>query len=138
MTDDKVSRLKWHAGLQTDGPPGFPSIAECTWLPNKKSGLLEVAVADVLDQLEQINIELNGPIPSRSVNKVDSIPRQLASAIDQIARLLSDAKRKSVVPSEQEKFGAMAGQISLAWSGVLAGDIDSILDYVRDEEWARQ
>jgi hypothetical protein len=124
--EETTSRLRWHAGLdQTADVPG-PLIVDCTGTEGTPERLDE-ALADVLSTLARLNHELNGPVPSASIDGTDHISRLLAYAITEIVRLL----REDPVSSET------AWAVETAWGAVLADDIDDLEQHLRDEGAAR-
>lgn len=133
-----LSRLNWHAGVQKEGPAGVPSISECSWLPNKKTASIDAAVSDVVAVLARVNVELNGAKPSTSTEKRSELPRQLVAAIERIRTMLGGAAMRANDPAEAAKFVRMEKRIAAGWDGILAGDIDDLIEYIDQQEWARQ
>jgi hypothetical protein len=127
-TDETTSRLRWHAGLDQPADelvPG-PLIVDRTGTEGTLERLDE-ALADVLSTLARLNRELNGPVPSASIDGVDQISRLLAYAIAEIVRMLRER------PDSTEAGWA----VETAWGAVLAGDIDDLEQHLRDGGAAR-
>lgn len=87
-----------------------------------------MAVADAITALSEVNVLLNGPVPSERIGVADdAIPRSLAYDVSEIVRML----RKQA----HDDYSARA--IEIAWNGILAGDIDDLREHVRLEQAAR-
>ena len=77
--------------------------------------------------LDRLNREMNGPQPSEALTGEDDVvPREVAYAIVEVARMLRDADR--VVE---------AWAVDTAWAAILAGDIDDLAEHVEAEHAAR-
>jgi hypothetical protein len=120
-----TGRLSRHAGLDVARAGEGPWIVDCVAHAARVEDLDE-AVADVITTLAQLNLELNGAVPSATVPGADSASRQVAYAVAEITRMLRDDSPED------------AWAVEMAWSGALAGDIDDIEQHVADERAARQ
>lgn len=118
--DDVNLELLQHAGLT--GPPHGSDVVPLhqTILDANASGV-EVAVADLVRILGVFNVALNRP---EDVG-VRVLPTSLVYAVEECARLLRSAAWST------EEFA-----LRCAWSAVLAGDIEDIVEHVRLETWA--
>lgn len=132
-----VRRLRWHAGLEHAGDPLTASVSACTSPDGALAGRLDAAVADFLKTLGQVNKELHGPVPSESSRRVDSVPIRVAYAVSEVVRLLREhsASRAQVAPHEAASREAWL--VDVAWSAVLAGDIDNLEEHLAHEEMTR-
>ena len=126
---DTVRRLRWHAGLVDNDGSSTPSVSSCTWPPGKRTDELERAVDDFIDALQALNLEVNGPTPSETVDvgQPDAISLDAAYAVAEVVRMLG----------EHGEADGEAREISTAWLGLLAGDIDDLRTHVAQEEAAR-
>lgn len=122
VTAETLRLLRWHAGLDGDAlDPSSVSGASAT-----RAGQ-DVAVAACLHALDALNHELNGLLPSTSDTGDDAVPRSVAYAVAEIARILR---------ASGDEDGAW--QVDTAWSAVLAGDIDDIPAHVAGERRERR
>jgi hypothetical protein len=126
---DTIRRLRWHAGLGDYGGSGNPAVSSCTWPPGKRTAELEHAVADFIDALQALNVELNGGTPSETleVGEPDQISRDAAYAVAEVVRMLD----------EHGEAKGEARQVATSWLALLAGDIDDLRIHVAQEEAAR-
>jgi hypothetical protein len=84
---------------------------------------IEAATTDFISALDEYNRDLNGQVPSASVDSGDdSISRVVAYAVAEVARMLR--ANGSVGP---------ALRVETAWLAVLAGDIDDIGAHLAEE-----
>jgi hypothetical protein len=102
---------------------------------------LHDAFRDVLRCLEVVNREINGPTPSeRDARQLQRIDPRVAYAI---ASIVEEGRGYALSISGKPANAAdlsilrACWAISLAWCQILAGDIDSIRDSIRDESLAR-
>lgn len=132
---ETTNRLLWHAGLRDVPGPGLSrSIAACTSPTSQLEGLDE-AVADFITAMARLNNELNGAAPSQTRNAgASAIPRTVAYAVSEVSRFLREHD-----PGDHHDVRASqaARQVDAAWNAVLAGDIDDIAQYLRDEQRLR-
>lgn len=89
------------------------------------------AVEDVIDALSELNFQSNGSVPSESLVGVDAFPRSLIYAITEILRMLRE------LSSDRPDAVRAESLIAMAWSAILAGDIDDLKRHLADEERAR-
>ena len=125
--------MKRHAGLiDTEGP----SIAAAV---DDRLDSLGEAFGDYLSALALLNLELNGPTPSESINgKATSVPRELAYAAAEVARILRDRAARPDTPDRDKRtLLDSAWYVETAWLAVLAGDIDDLVQHLHDERAAR-
>ena len=129
VSAETTRRLLRHAGLESGAGSLVPPLASCTAPDSPDADYLADAVADLLGALKRLNHELNGTVPSQSEAKVPEIPRDVAYAVTEVARMLRD------VPGSDAQRSAW--RVDTAWSAVLAGDIDDIGRHLAEEETAR-
>lgn len=125
-----TQRLRYHAGLESGMEWPVPSLSEALW----QGTPLQQSLEDVFDALEALNRELNGPVPSESASRHPSFPRELIYAVTEIIRMIRRAPRPrdSAVPADET--GRIARRLEMAWSAILAGDIDDLAEHVAQEE----
>jgi hypothetical protein len=113
---DAVERLRRHALGNADGT----TVSEATATGDRSQ--IEAATADFIDALGEYNHSLNGAVPSAGAAEAagdEVVSRGAAYAVAEAARMLRDAGAADC-----------ARQIDIAWSAVLAGDIDDIREHV--------
>lgn len=116
-------RLLRHSGLGVDEAPPGRSVDDCLAEGDVSTEQFDAAMDDLIATLQCLNVELNSPIPSELVGEAeDEIPRSVAYAVAEVTRALRAAKRADE-----------AWMIDVAWNALLAGDIDDIRTYVREE-----
>ena len=130
-TRSPIKELLHHAGLAEDSTSVVQSLAELLW----KKAEVRGAVDDILRILQDLNIEVNGLVPSESCNKEQNFPRVLVYAVTEITRQLRQSATKAESDSARTGLGKAARQIEVAWSAVLTGDVDSLIDQIAGEEW---
>jgi hypothetical protein len=116
-----TERIAWHAGLSEAGalPPGSVSAVTSGGDPAD----IEAATTDFIGTLDKYNRELNGPVPSETVDpRDDSVPRSLAYAVGEVVRMLraSGSDRAAL-------------RVETTWQAVLAGDVDDIDEHLVEE-----
>jgi hypothetical protein len=124
-SEETVERLKWHAGFgERPVDAATPSISDCTAPKSSVAESLPLAIADFVDALEALNRELNGDVPSETIEgKADSVPRSVAYSVAEAASMLRDA-------------GQDDWSVNTAWEAVLAGDIDDLHEHLELEgDW---
>lgn len=113
--------VRSHAGLEDVAHR--PSVSEALG----RSGQIDAAVADFLDVLQQMNVDLNGRVPSQTAGGAEvALPAGLVYAIAEVARMLRD-----------QGHDDDAWAVDTAWLAVLGGDIDDIGAHVVLERAAR-
>lgn len=127
VTAETVQRLRWHAGLVDAVGLEGTSVSGATAQIDGPSDQLDDAIADLFAVLGQLNRELNGTLPSQFGDKAEMVPRAVAYAVSEIARMLRESN-----PGSRD-----AWRVDSAWSAILAGDIDDLRRHVADEEAAR-
>jgi len=132
-----IARLRWHAGLQRSIEEDVPSIASRTWPRGHLAEDFEEAVADCLRTLDTLNREWNGAVPSSQIASCDDIPRGLVYAITEVIRMIRECQEHASERRAATVFSRAAWRIETAWSGFLSGDVDDLLQYVKEEEAAR-
>jgi hypothetical protein len=112
VSEETLKLLRWHAGL--DGDPLDPASVSGSTAAGARVGS---ALRALLDVLQRLNIELNGPVPSAARGEAgnESLPRSAAYAMSEVSRMLRAAGQDGA-----------AGAADAAWSAVLAGDIDDV------------
>ena len=124
---DPFLRLSRHAGLAKPRSGDPPSIFEVTGSP--RSADLDEPIADAIAALGEVNVLLNGAVPSRTVGTAaNSVPRSLAYAVSEIVRMLRQDAQASIA----------AGAIEIAWNAILAGDVDDLSEQIRLEQQAKR
>ena len=98
---------------------------------------------EIIECLEVINKKWNGAVPSNTSDGEKEIERYLVNALSQIIhscweyfREWQESKLFKAEILNQLSFTAWS--ISWAWNLVLAGDIDSITEYLEIESMARK
>jgi len=137
VTDAIIERLRWHAGLHETAAEDIPSIASTTWPRGRGANDLQEALADCLNTLATLNLELNGEVPSAGAVRARDVPRSLAYAMTEIIRMIRECHDQAPDQQDAAIFARVAWRVETAWSAVLAGDIDEILKHVEQEEAAR-
>jgi hypothetical protein len=134
MVDAAILAIRYHAGL-ADISRATPSLVDV--LHNRPTDRDDVAtsVREVILALQDLNLALNGSIPSKSTLRDHDMPRAAVAAIASIAAALSHEATKDSV-GLATMFTRELWRITCAWDGVLAGDIDDIVEHVRLEELA--
>jgi hypothetical protein len=117
-------RIVWHAGLSADGGLAPGSVSAAT--SSGDQAAIEAATTDSLRALDDYNRDLNGPVPSSSIGGSGMVPRDVAYAVAEVARMLRDSG------ADQS-----AWRVESAWLAVLAGDIDDVREHLAQEEAAR-
>jgi hypothetical protein len=133
-----AERLRWHAGFSVSLEDGSPSISTCT-LPGRSSDVkqMEAAISDLLATLAKLNLELNGAVPSLTDGGQADVPRDVAYAVTEIIRLLRNRADESGDTAASKVVARTAWIAEVAWSAVLAGDIDDLKRHVNQETTAR-
>jgi hypothetical protein len=122
--DTIEKRIRWHAGLAEEPAGGGVSIAAWLDAPDRTESGLRRGMSDLLAAMTQLNVELNGAVPSESTAASDAVPRSIAYAIGEITRMLRD-----VAGSDSDHLSEIswaAWSVDTAWLAVLAGDIDDL------------
>jgi hypothetical protein len=133
MNTQTLKLLRWHAGLDQQGPNDTISIAQITWAPTNQAASIDRTADNVIMILSEINYELNGPKPSQSTNKSAMISRQLIFAVEEIRRLLREALTKCNSVEDLDALKRSERRINCAWSGVVSGDIDNLRSYIDEQ-----
>jgi hypothetical protein len=141
---DAVLRLVNHANLPGGELPMEESLLGALWIASqgRPPPDIDPLVNDVIACLEVVNRELNGPIPSETIERVsEGVIVRVAYPISLIVDgLLQSNRRTDGTPSGGVNCeGAIeaAFRINFAWCQVLAGDIDDIREEIRLELEAR-
>lgn len=127
--------LRWHAGLAHEGADVHDclSVAACINSAELSDHDLGTTLADLLAAMVQLNVELNGDVPSESREADDAVPRAVAFAVAEIARLLRRRASPVVIPGLTRAPATGAWLTETAWEAVLAGDIDDLRAHIDDE-----
>ena len=133
VTSTTIERLRWHAGLHRIDAGDAPSIASSTWPRGHMSKAFNQAVEDCLTTLVTLNRELN----HEGSSPVAEVPRKLVYAMTEISWIIRECSEKAREETEASLFSRAAWRLETAWSAVIAGDIEDILNHVRLEEAAR-
>lgn len=134
--------IRWHAGLLYDIEPALASeqvaLSEAIWRVKRGESIdLMPSVAHLMGELQKANLFINGPVPSETIRPDTDVPRQLAYAVSNLITQcieLAASEKRSTNPKE---FVAWAWKLSCAWDGVLAGDIDDVVEHAEVEASAR-
>jgi hypothetical protein len=126
-----LSRLLWHAGLE-DRPGPLRSVSWATYPKGRLAPDLAPALADLLDAMSDLNLELN-PDPEAVEGKANFIPRQVAYAISEIVRMLRDCAADAPA-DEALHLERAAWRIDTVWSAILAGDEPDVTTFLRHTE----
>ena len=94
-------------------------------------------MADLVDVVALLNLELNGSTPSQSTHVVQDIPRDVAYAVVVIINQLRQHACCEVVETKTSLTDA-AWVIETAWLAVLAGDIDDLQTHLAEEQAMRR
>jgi len=131
-----TDRLRCHAGLAAvEDDQSRPSLSRCVE-PEKFSGnALKAAMADFIEIMVLVNVELNGSIPSESTEGANEIPRDVAYAVAEIIHLLRHAR--SDVDEVRASLERAVWMVEVAWLAILAGDIDDLPAHLAGEEHMR-
>jgi hypothetical protein len=108
------------------------SVAACLASPDVSPEALSAAVTDLMTALGELNVELNGPVPSDELAGSEAVPRSTAYAVAEIGRILRDAEDRNAVPNSWASW-----HLDTAWLAVLAGDIDDLDAHLANEETMR-
>lgn len=135
---ETTQRLRRHAGFNSteDERQPIPSVSWCLGSKDVSSERLEIAMADLVDVVALLNLELNGPTPSQSTHVVQDIPRDVAYAVAEIINLLRQHARCDAVETKATLTDS-AWVVETAWLAVLAGDIDDLRTHLADEQTMR-
>jgi hypothetical protein len=139
VSQETTHRLRRHAGLvgTDEEMQPAPSVSGCLGSKDVSSECLEVAIADLLDVIALLNLELNGATPSQSTQVVQGIPRDVAYAVAEIINLLRQHAGSDAVETKVSLTDA-AWVVETGWLAVLAGDIDDLRTHLADERAMRR
>jgi hypothetical protein len=131
-------RLRWHAGLESNkGEQHGFSVSECVGSASRSGEHLGKAVADLLDAMTSLNIELNGTTPSETIGGAGDIPGEVAYAVAEITSLLRQQAPYATGTHAPQDIARSAWLVETAWLAVLAGDIDDLCVHLAEEEAMR-
>lgn len=116
-----TAKLRHHSGVKLDEESHLPSLSIALWQRHP----VDLQVQDILEALQDLNLEANGPIPSESFEGWSSFDRTLISDIQQVMRML---REPSDDLERHEQNQELASRIEKAWLDLLAGDIDKLDD----------
>ena len=134
-TMDATERLRYHAGYLGETCFDVPSLDYALF--NKKP--IDDALADVIATLNTLNIEINGPIPSETIETSPALfPRQLVGAVTEIVRRVREEAVAADNAETKRELLRIAWRLDCAWSAILDGDIDDLEEHVDGQESARQ
>lgn len=126
-----LRRIQNHANLPGAGPED-QSLGLALWKMSRGASDedLDALFDDLIDCLDVVNHALNGEHPSATPNdkKAATIDRWLCYSMACIFDLHIVAAMSPIESEQRESVIKMARQLSSAWSCVLAGDVDGILD----------
>ena len=140
--EQAYSTLRWHVGfndsLAISGKKSFIDCVQAMEKDQRDIGLDE-STDEIIACLESVNLYINGPTPSESIEKPQlQLPRRLVAAISELEMLclntlLRMEQRKGDHESISVKLRRALWRIVCAWSAVLDGDIDNIVEHVQLE-----
>jgi hypothetical protein len=137
ITAGTTQWIRWHAALEDRrARVGTVSIAECLGTDSVSRENLGKAVSDLLEALAQLNVELNGDVPSENIAANEAVPRAIAYAVAEIDRMLTEATDRG--RDESSEASLSAWQLRTAWLAILAGDVDDLLGHLANEAAMRQ
>jgi hypothetical protein len=128
--DDATELLAFHAGLHQSSKRNVPSLFDAL----DSNVQVEESTEDALGILNELNILFNGEIPSESTTSINEFPRRLVYAVSELIGFAHKTATHNKDPKAAEQAARAALRIEIAWSAVLAGDIDDLLDHVAGEE----
>jgi hypothetical protein len=134
------NRLWNHANYPGEKGPYEESLLGQLWESGRQNAKLDFGplVENVLQCLESVNRETNGPHPQQVGGKWERFPRSL---VETVAVIVHECNQYALEWEREGKFDSSyiadlrlsAWRISCAWCNVLAGDFDSIAQGVDDE-----
>jgi hypothetical protein len=132
--DEALQRLRNHANLPGSGPDN-ESLGLAVWYISRERPTLEVLARlfdDVVQCLECVNLALNGPVPSETPNshKQLHVDRWLAYAVASLLDILIKSLNRDLGPQQYDIILSMTKSVSIAWTCVLAGDVDQLATHV--------
>lgn len=137
------SILRWHVGFDdSSAVSGKKSFIDCVQALEKDQRDIDLdgSTDEIINCLESINLYINGPIPSESIEKPQQqLPRRRVATVSELERLCLDTllrieQRKGFHAPLSVKLRKALWRIECAWSAVLDGDIDNIRGHVELEE----
>jgi hypothetical protein len=138
VSAETSERLRYHADFDYEGASdsSIPSVSSCTYPGEVNEGRLDEALSDLLDALEGLNRELNGPAPSENAWPPvahPSVSTAVAYYVAVVTRMIRSYGERHSDPT------ALRGAwlVETAWEAVLAGDIDDIKGHLAEEERVR-
>lgn len=145
--EQAYSILRWHVGFD-DSPAmsGKKSFFDNIRAIEKDQSDIDLdeSVDEIIDCLESVNVYINGPIPSDSIDKPQQqLSRILVGTLSDIVMLCLDTlmvveQQKGITAPSSVILRKALWRIECAWSAVLDGDIDHIREHVELVENARE
>ncbi len=138
-------RILYHANLEEPGGEDWLSYLDALLQVEGKALIADVQqeTDDLIDCLEVVNHHWNGAVPSVQTGTLNQLVEgEVAYAVANILsggteHLVLGLKELQGLRADFELFGEQLWCISSAWGAVLAGDIDSIADFLEEEGKAR-
>lgn len=129
--------LENHANLDRTGLPTESSLLGVLWLVKKEMTDLDIAdlVADILDCLQIVNREANGPDPDTRAGPSSGQHIVLENAYS-VSGIISQSLGYHRLWSQQQRFSAeelyaletAVHKIAYAWDQLLASDMSDLLE----------
>lgn len=136
---DTTHRLRRHAGFGGTEDKLQPalSVSWCLGSKDVSSERLEIAMADLVEVVALLNLEVNGSTPSQFTHVVQDIPRDVAYAVAVIINQLRQHACCEAVEIKTILTNA-AWVVETAWLAILAGDIDDLQTHLAEERAMRR
>jgi len=136
---DTTHRLRRHAGFGGAEDELHPalSVSWCLGSKDVSSERLEIAMADLVEVVALLNLEVNGSTPSQFTHGVQDIPRDVAYAVAVIINQLRQRACYGAVEIKTSLTNA-AWVVETAWLAILAGDIDDLQTHLAEERAMRR
>jgi hypothetical protein len=134
--------IRWHAGFLYEIEPALASeqvaLSETIWRVKRGESVdLMPSVRHLMDELQKANLIINGPVPSETIGPDTNVPGELAYAVSNLITQCIELSASEERSTNSKEFAAWAWKLSCAWDGVLAGDIDDVVENVEIEASAR-
>lgn len=115
VSNETTNLILRHAGLGEFDAMDAETISGMTAVREVSDHLLAQAMSEFFQALVVLNKEMNGDLPSESLDRADQVPREVAYGVAEVERMLRAANR-----------AGDADRVEAAWVAVLAGDIDDL------------
>ena len=90
--------------------------------------IFDNACEDVVDCLDLVNVEINGPVPSETLadEKSTHLSRQLVLAVEEIFSKMEVSYERRAEASVKDEMRKSIDRVRFWWLCILHGDIDDI------------